>query len=303
MKKLLILLTIILIIIIGFFAWKKSNQPEENTNTPSTPASVIVATPEEKEPDIIAPDVAEPDLPSENDFIIVTLSSSNPGAELSKLVGLKNAFTTLSINRIDDKHLWTGMTLVVPTDFSDPSLWEFMPTKINSASEIPKLVIISQRTQAFGFYENGNLVRSGPISSGKKSTPTANKLYFMNWKGEEVVSTFDDEWILKWNFNIDNFGGIGLHYYAMPGYPASHSCVRMYEADAKWMYDWGKQWKLASDGQTKIANGTPVIIFGDYDFGKTAPWKNLPNDPEATKVTSKELEALVTKNLDKIIGE
>lgn len=236
-------------------------------------------------------------------FRAITLTSDKPGAELSNIVGFENVFTVLALNRIDDKSLWAGMTLVIPTDFNDPSLWEFMPNQIISAENIAKLVIIAQRTQAFGFYENGKLVRSGPVSSGKKSTPTESKLYFTNWKGKEVVSTFNDEWILKWNFNIDNYNGIGLHYYQMPGYPASHSCVRFYEEDAKFLYDWAKQWTLASDGQTKLANGTPVIIYGEYDFSKIAPWKNLPNNPEAIKITQKEIENVVGENLEKILAQ
>jgi hypothetical protein len=27
---------------------------------------------------------------------------------------------------------------------------------------------------------------------------------FTNWKAEETTSTFDDEWDLRWNFNIEN---------------------------------------------------------------------------------------------------
>jgi hypothetical protein len=38
--------------------------------------------------------------------------------------------------------------------------------------------------------------------------------FFTNWKAEETTSTFDDEWDLRWNFNIENkvWDGINIAY-------------------------------------------------------------------------------------------
>ena len=69
-----------------------------------------------------------------------------------------------------------------------------------------------------------------------------------------------------------------MHQYFLPGYPASHACVRMQEKDAKWIFDWAEQWKLSSRTGAVIKTGTPVIIFGEYAYGKTQPWLNLPTD-------------------------
>jgi hypothetical protein len=44
--------------------------------------------------------------------------------------------------------------------------------------------------------------------------------FSLNWKAEETTSTFDDEWDLRWNFNIENKLGVGWHQYSL-GYPAS----------------------------------------------------------------------------------
>lgn len=269
-----------------------SKKPVDEVVLPETSATQnpgdVEVTPETK-----------PEKPDKG-FEEITLTSDKPGAELVAMFGLKNTSTILSINRVDDRNLNPGMTLIVPNSFKDSSQWEFMPAEINTAKDIPKLVVVSQRTQAFGFYENGKLVRSGPVSSGKKSTPTASGLYFTNWKGEEVVSTFDDEWILKWNFNIENEKGISLHQYALPGYPASHSCVRLYEKDAKWLYDWADEWVLSPDEVTVLQKGTPVIIYGSYEFNKKSPWKKLITDANATKVSEKELADVVENYLSEI---
>jgi len=233
-------------------------------------------------------------------FEEVLITTDHPGSELVNRFGSENTRVILSINRIDDTRLKKGMKLIAPLFFDDSDLWLFMPKEISMASDIPKLVILSLRTQAFGFYENGKLVRGGPISSGKKSTPTEDGLYFTNWKGKEVVSTFDDKWILKWNFNIENEKGISLHQYSMPGFPASHSCVRMYEQDAKWLYEWADQWILSPDGKEKVKYGTPVIIYGSYDFDKDSPWKMLASDSNATNVSQSEISDILNQHIAEI---
>jgi hypothetical protein len=39
--------------------------------------------------------------------------------------------------------------------------------------------------------------------------------FFTNWKAEETTS--DDEWDLRWNFNIENKLGVGWHQYSLQG--------------------------------------------------------------------------------------
>lgn len=237
--------------------------------------------------------ILPPPKPKDITYTTLTLASDDPIKELTEAVGKDAVDTVLRINRIDDRFLKQGSVLTVPSDTDDYRALSPFPARLEVAQSIPKLLLISQRVQAFGVYESGALVRWGPVSSGKQSTPTPSKLYFANWKGKEVVSTADDEWILKWNFNLDNFDGIGMHQYEMPGHPASHSCVRLLEADARWLYDWTQQWILARDGQTLLAHGTPVLIFGEYDFDVPAPWKTLPEDSKAATLSLEEItEAL-----------
>ena len=123
----------------------------------------------------------------------------------------------------------------------------------------------------------------GQSNMGKKSTPTPAKLYFCNWKSKRSISTVNSRWILNWNFNISNYGGIGFHEYALPGYPASHSCMRLRAEDAKFLYYWAEQWVLSSNGQQILAKGTPVIIHGEYPYGSERPWYNVVNNPNAMK--------------------
>lgn len=231
-------------------------------------------------------------------FNKVVLNTEQPLTELIALVGDSNIDSVLRINRIDRENLKSGMTIITPKNIDDIKKWQYLPNRISSAKSIPKLVIVSQPIQAFGVYENGLLLRSGPVSSGKKLKQTPSGLFFVNWKGEETISTFDDEWILKWNMNIDNLAGIAMHQYSLPGYPASHSCIRMTEADAYWLYNWTDEWTWKNGDVVK--EGTPVIVYGNYNFDASPPWTLLPENSKATDTPRSILEDLVKGYLQEI---
>lgn len=223
-------------------------------------------------------------------YTSVILSSDTPGKELTELIGSENLSSVLSLNRIDQKHFQKDMVIVYPSRYDDLFSLSSFPRFIPELSQTPKILFISQKIQEFGAYEYGNLVRFGGISTGKKSTATPNGLFYTNWKGKEVISTANDEWILKWNFNIDNLNGIGIHEYELPGYPASHSCIRLSASDAEWFYNWALQWKLSKDGSTVLEKGTPVILFGEFDYTQTAPWKRLAEDPYIMTISNQDIQ-------------
>ncbi len=209
----------------------------------------------------------------------------------------------LSVNRTDSAHLHFLDSVIVPDDLSgDRDTYMPFPRRVNSLEDVDKIIFFSYPTQSFGAYEHGYLVQSGPTNMGRKKDPTPTGLFFSNWKAVETTSTFNDEWNLRWNFNVINDEGVGWHQYALPGYPASHSCMRLQENDAKQLYDWADQWKL--EGANKIlANGTPTIIFGAYDFDGKKPWLQLPNDPHALDIKEGDIDALVKPNLQRILDE
>ena len=208
----------------------------------------------------------------------------------------------LALNRIDKAHLRNADTLVIPDTFiADRNAYSPFPLTVSSLTSVKKIILFSYPSQTYGVYENGSLLKWGPTSMGKKSSKTPTGLFFTNWKGKEVVSTVDEEWILKWNFNISNKGGIGWHQYTMPGYPASHSCLRLYADEAKFLYDWADQWVLQNN--QLIAKGTPVIVFGEYPFGSRKPWRNLLEQPKALLISETEINELVSSHLEKILAE
>ncbi|MFT3979203.1 MAG: L,D-transpeptidase [Ferruginibacter sp.] len=206
-----------------------------------------------------------------------------------------------AVNRTDVSHLIRMDSIIVPDD-PGKTVENYLPfpLQVPYLDDIYKIVFFSYASQSFAAYEHGELVYTGQTNMGRKADPTPTGLYFTNWKAEETTSTFNDEWELRWNFNIENKEGIGWHQYELPGYPASHSCLRMTEADAKFMYDWADQWKLEGTDNV-IAKGTPVIVFGTYNFDGPRPWRQLVSNSGALDISAAAIEKETAPYLDEIL--
>lgn len=198
-----------------------------------------------------------------------------------------------ALNRVDARRLNKGDVLVVP-DTLTGNLKDYspFPENLDILDSVPQAVLISQRIQAFALYEKSKLVKWGPLSSGKKSTPTPNGLFYGNYKARKKVSTINPDWLMPYYFNFMNFEGVGVHEYSMPGYPASHACVRLRKEDAMYVYDWARQWELTPDGNSVMRNGTPFMVYGEYDFDKPSPWLNLAKDHEDNFLKTEEKDTL-----------
>ena len=199
---------------------------------------------------------------------------------------LAQRFTTPQIeilemlNRRDRAHLLRvdppTPGLLVPMAWSDdPLIYSPFPATWTAAEPYPKAIVVHQAMQAFGAYENGRLVRWGPVSTGRKETPTPEGAYNLTWRARSRRSTDNRDWLLEWYFNFVNERGVSFHLFDLPGYPASHACVRMLLRDAQWLYGWGAQWKLDDSRRSVLAPGTPVLILGSYPFGVAPAWLSL----------------------------
>lgn len=151
------------------------------------------------------------------------------------------------VNRIDAKHLIIGKTILIPSNFEKAK--EFLPVPENIPNiSAERALVMYLDIQYFGAYEKGKFVFWGPFSSGKKgySTPSGN--YEMLWKSENYISK-------KYNMPMPyavNFSPAGyfIHEQSLPGWPASHGCVRLRRADAKKIFQW-------------IKKGDRIIIFNE----------------------------------------
>ena len=237
-------------------------------------------------------------------FIFPAKKKDSAMAAFNKKFSEKERYTILALNRLDSKNKWRADTLAVPAEF-DHTLMAYspFPKNIETLKEVKKMVFFSYPIQAYALYESGELIKWGPTSMGKKTAQTKRGLMFANWKKELAISTVDSDWKLPFNVNVHNTLGIGWHQYDLPGFPASHSCLRLLMDDAKYLYNWVDTWILNKGGATLKANGTPVIVFGDYEWGGKKPWKNLINDPASNDISLEAMDEIIEPLLNKILKE
>lgn len=177
------------------------------------------------------------------------------------------------LNHADSAHLSGLKSIIVPNRWdADELRFSPLPQEVPELSGEKKAVIVDVAAQVFGAYESGRLVRWGPVSTGDRSHQTPAGVYHLNWQSPLHVSSENPTWILRWYFNFESSRGMGLHQYALPGRPASHGCIRMLVADAKWLYQWGERWKLGDGWGDVIEPGTLVLVLGRYDFQSRQPW-------------------------------
>ncbi len=200
------------------------------------------------------------------------------GQERSQLVEL--------LNRKTVENTALGDTLVIPTQFGlDFRAYSPFPRYYPGAHGFEKLFIIHKGVQAFAAYEYGQLARWGVVNTGNPdSTATPTGRFNFNWKEKERVSTMSppgEEWRMRWVFNFHAARGIHIHQYSMPtGGPTSHGCVRLIDADAKWIYDWAEPWQTTrghmgpSSGRGNLLKpGTPVLVVGEEPSGRPRPFE------------------------------
>ena len=193
------------------------------------------------------------------------------GKERSLLVELINRKLLLNLE--------VGDTLVVPQRFGlDFRAYAPFPKYYSGARGFDKLFIIHKTVQAWAAYEGGRLERWGVVNTGKQQTPTPSGRFNFNWKQEYRVSTLsppDEDWEMYWVFNFHHGRGIHVHQYAFPtGGPTSHGCVRLIDADARWVYDWAEHWETTQghvgpwSAQGRIIDqGTTVLVLGENPEG------------------------------------
>jgi L,D-transpeptidase catalytic domain len=95
-------------------------------------------------------------------------------------------------------------------------------------------ITIDLSTQTAALWRNGKIVLSTPISSGRTSHPTPRGRYLITNKYRHWKSTL---YPARMPFFLRlSCGDFGIHMGALPGYPASHGCIRIPEASARRLY-------------------------------------------------------------------
>ncbi len=96
-------------------------------------------------------------------------------------------------------------------------------------------VIVSLSKQRATLKENGKVVMSSPVSTGKRGKRTPTGEYVITNKHRHWTSTIYGSSMPF--FMRLNCGSFGLHVGRLPGYPASSGCIRMPYRQARAFYN------------------------------------------------------------------
>jgi hypothetical protein len=90
----------------------------------------------------------------------------------------------------------------------------------------PIIAIVSLRKQRITVYDANSWIVRAPVSSGQKGRETPAGIFSVIQKEADHYSNLYDDAYMPHMQRI-TWSGIALHGGALPGYPASHGCVRM----------------------------------------------------------------------------
>lgn len=154
------------------------------------------------------------------------------------------------VKRINRRNmrLYPGMTIAVPRNIENLSIWDVSPFPRYINIKGSKLILVDQNKLAWGaFNESGELQWWGPISSGQNycsdvgrtcQTVTGGFQVFEK-KGSDCISNIfpvEEGGGAKMPYCMFFYHGYALHGSAeVPGYRDSHGCVRLFTKDAKWL--------------------------------------------------------------------
>jgi hypothetical protein len=121
--------------------------------------------------------------------------------------------------------------------------------QIKDAAQGPLQIIISVADQRVSLYDNGALIARSSVSTGTQRHPTPFGVFSViskqRWHRSNLYSAAPMPYMQRITWS-----GIALHAGVLPGYPASHGCIRMTNGFA------ARLWHLTK-------RGTRVIIAHD----------------------------------------
>lgn len=174
-----------------------------------------------------------------------------------------------AINRTNMR-LYRGSIIAVPKNLSTADALEYAPFDQTIDGQSEKTIVIDPKKLAWGAYDHrGSLVGWGPASLGKgwcsdvqQSCKTVSGSFrvFRKQGAECISNTFplpDGGAIMPYCMFFHR--GFAIHgSLFVPGYNASHGCVRVFPEDARWLNT------EFIDLPRKGKSGTRVIVRG-YD--------------------------------------
>lgn len=154
------------------------------------------------------------------------------------------------INRMNIR-LKPGMIIAIPKNLDRLTIYDVSPFPRYIESDGEKVIFVSQKKLAWGAYdEDGELLWWGPISSGIDgcknlpggcNTPTGSYRIIRKQDYDCISTAYPrradgDNGGAEMPYCMHFYRGYALHgSKEVPGFRASHGCVRLFTEDARWL--------------------------------------------------------------------
>jgi hypothetical protein len=190
-------------------------------------------------------------------------------------------------NRVDRRHVVAGVELKVPARLDDIRDFTPLPSTYPAADADAKLILIDLSEQYLGAYEYGRRAFSAPVATGEAAhaTPTGDfRITAADPRRRSSLYTIENtdvaypmNWALRFHLSRQGIA-YWIHGRDLPGYPASHGCIGLYDErmqaeyygdprdpilrDAQTLYEWVLGSRAAADGFQTLGDGPRVRIVG-----------------------------------------
>ena len=170
-------------------------------------------------------------------------------------------------NRIDRRHARPRLSIKVPRRLEDLASFTPLPLFYQAAEEDEQFILIDLSEQFLGAYEFGALRFKSPIASGNglNETPTGEfRLTAARMQHQSSLYTIEGtdrpypmNYALRFHINREGVS-YWIHGRDMPGYPASHGCIGLYDESMQ-----KEQYGVPKEPELSDAQRLFVWVLGD----------------------------------------
>jgi hypothetical protein len=158
----------------------------------------------------------------------------------------------------------------------------------------PVMAVVSLRDQRITVYDAKGWILRAPVSSGQKGRETPAGVFSVLQKNAEHWSNLYDDAYMPHMQRI-TWSGIALHGGLLPGYPASHGCVRLPFDFAARLFDatrMGMRVIVAPGDTAPVEIAHPALLVSQTGAGAIAAARAAEADTAARKAHAARLAAV-----------
>jgi LysM repeat protein len=173
----------------------------------------------------------------------VTTHTIERGQELALIARLYNVSMDeiVRLNALDDPDLlYVGQELIIPAaGVYEPSAADAPPAPTSTG----KAILVSTGEQRIYAYENGALVYSRIVSTGRSETPTVKGDYsiYVKYAADDMAGP--GYFLPQVPYTMYFYQGYAIHgtyWHNSFGRPMSHGCVNLPVGEAQWFFNWAE---------------------------------------------------------------